>query len=99
MKIIAFLLLLVASKSSISQIQKSFPTIDTSRKYPINIKDDLNEIKSERSKVKSLIFPCVLIAYGFIALETQPIRKFDYSMESEIIEDHPHFHTPIDNFS
>jgi PAP2 superfamily len=99
MKIIAPLLLLLACQFSNAQVEKNFSTIDTSRKYSLSVKDDLNEIKSERSKVKSLIFPSVLVAYGFIALETKPIRKFDYSMESEIIEDHPTFHTPIDNFS
>jgi len=65
----------------------------------LSVNDDLREIKQERQKVKSLIFPAALIAYGFIALETKPLRKLDYSTEQEIMEDHPKFYCPIDNFS
>ena len=98
MKIFAFLFLLVAFHSAFAQLQDSL-LVGASENRSSYVNKDLNEIATERSKVNSLIFPSALIAYGFIAFETKPLRKFDYSMESEIIEDHPRFHTPIDNFS
>jgi hypothetical protein len=98
MKIPLIALLMIASQTSIAQ-RDSIALVKMHDSSFFKFNEGVKEIKSERLKVKSLIFPSALIAYGFIALETNPLRKLDYSTEEEIIEDHPHFHTPIDNFT
>jgi len=99
MKIVSLALLLVFCGSSLAQMKDTAVLNNNTARVPSTDNGDLKEIKEERLKVKSLIFPSALIAYGFIALGTEPLRKLDYSTEQEIIEDHPKFHCPIDNFS
>ena len=99
MKIIIAVSLVIAWQASVAQQRDSVSPVKIDSVSSLKINGDLKEIKDERLKVKSLIFPSALIAYGFIALETKPLRKLDYSTEQEIIEDHPRFHTPIDNFT
>jgi hypothetical protein len=62
------------------------------------IKISLVEMQKERARIRSLLIPSLMVAYGFIALETPALRAMDYSIKDEIREDHPHFHTKTDNY-
>lgn len=59
----------------------------------------LDEMQHERKQIKSLVFPSIMLAYGFVALESEELHEMDYSIKEEIHEDHPGIRTNIDNFS
>ncbi|CAN5760045.1 hypothetical protein BH10BAC3_BH10BAC3_22540 [soil metagenome] len=65
------------------------------RDYILN---DSSRIVQRNQRLKSLIIPAVLVTYGFVALETKPMRQWDYQIKNEIREDNPTFHTKIDNY-
>jgi membrane-associated phospholipid phosphatase len=48
--------------------------------------------------LSSVVIPAVGIGYGFLALHSGSSRKLDFSTRNEILEDHPFFHTHIDNY-
>lgn len=54
---------------------------------------------NEKSKRwRAVILPAGLITYGFISLNSDPLKDFDMNLKNEIREDNPNFHTPIDNY-
>ncbi|MBL0200313.1 MAG: phosphatase PAP2 family protein [Chitinophagaceae bacterium] len=55
-------------------------------------------IREENRRIKSLFIPAGLIAYGFIALENDGLKKLDNNTKLEIWEDHPAFITKLDNY-
>src|SRR2546421_11502160 len=59
---------------------------------------ELQTIGKERKKIRSLIIPVSLITYGFISLDEESLQSLDNSIKNDIREDHPFFHTNVDNF-
>lgn len=64
----------------------------------LSINEILSKMDDKRQVIKSLIIPAALIAYGFIAQSSEGLKDFDISIKNEIREDHPLFHTKIDNY-
>ena len=91
-------LLLVAFLSGISQQTDTAPQIDSASAKIAAIKSALTEMQLERTRIRSLIVPSLMITYGIVAPESEPLRSIDYSTKEEIREDHPHFHTNVDNY-
>lgn len=77
----------------------SVPLSDSTLIHRKEIKLGLDEIQQERKQIKSLVFPSIMLAYGFVALESEELHEMDYSIKEEIHEDHPGIRTNIDNFS
>lgn len=50
------------------------------------------------SQPKSYLIPAVFVAYGFSALSDNGLRRLNITTRNEIVEDHPNFKTPIDNY-
>ncbi len=63
----------------------------------LSINEILSKMDDKRQVIKSLIIPAALITYGFVAQSSQGLKEFDVSIKNEIREDHPLFHTKIDN--
>ena len=91
-------LLLVAFLSGNSQKRDTIPQIDSATIRIAAIKSALMEMQSEKTRIRSLIVPSLMITYGIVAVESEPLRSIDYSTKEEIREDHPHFHTNVDNY-
>lgn len=49
-------------------------------------------------RLRSVIVPASLIAYGFVAQRNEGLRHLDLSTKSELREDHPTFINHIDNY-
>jgi membrane-associated phospholipid phosphatase len=81
-----------------AQIKDSLPIRDSSIDTMKKVNLVLREVQQNRAKVKSLVFPSILIAYGFIALGSEELHEMDYSIKEEIHQDHPGIHTHIDNY-
>ena len=73
------------SDDSISMEGKSFTHI-------------LEKNSDRREGLHSTIVPVSFIAYGFISLNSKFLKAFDNHLKKEIREEHPNFHTPIDNY-
>jgi hypothetical protein len=58
----------------------------------------LEKINERRKTIRSLMISGSLITYGFIALENDNLIDLDYAIKNEIRENHPFFHTKIDNY-
>jgi membrane-associated phospholipid phosphatase len=58
----------------------------------------LKRIRTGNEKIRSLKIPCMLITYGFIALDNDNLIAFDNSIKNEIREDQPFFRTRIDDY-
>ncbi len=63
-----------------------------------SINDALVKLHERKQKIKFLIFPAVLITYGFAAQGSEELKEFDISIKNEIREDRPFFYTKIDNY-
>lgn len=70
-------------------------TLQTQQPKPFN---GFNIIKEKNKRIKSLFIPAGLIAYGFIAIENDGLKKLDNNTRLEIQEDHPAFVTKLDNY-
>jgi PAP2 superfamily len=70
-------------------------TIKKEKLKPFAAFDKINE---ENRRIKSLIIPAGLIAYGFIALENDGLKNLDNNTKLEIREDHPTFVSKLDNY-
>src|SRR5258706_10674407 len=57
-----------------------------------------NIVKEENHKIKSLIIPAGLIAYGFTALGNNGLKTLDKTTRYELREEHPAFITKLDNY-
>ena len=91
-------ILVVAFLSGISQQRDTIPQIDTASKKMVAIKSDLMGTRVKETRLRSLIVPSLMITYGIVGLESESLRTIDNSTKEEIREDHPHFHTRIDNY-
>jgi len=91
-------ILLVASLWGNSQQRDTSPKIDSASTNISALKSALMEMQLEKRRIRSLIVPSLMITYGIVALESEPLREIDYSTKEEIREDHPHFHTKVDNY-
>jgi len=58
----------------------------------------IEKFNERYTRIKSLIVPVGLIAYGFVALENDGLNKIDRNTKLEIIEDHTEPITKLDNF-
>jgi hypothetical protein len=56
------------------------------------------KMNNTKPGIKPLIIPGAFITYGFIALENDKLLALDNYIKNEIREDHPLFHTKIDNY-
>ncbi|MBS1495371.1 MAG: phosphatase PAP2 family protein [Bacteroidetes bacterium] len=52
----------------------------------------------KRASVKSFILPAVLITYGATTLGHNALHTLNVSTKNELVEDHPNFHTKVDNY-
>ena len=68
---------------------------DTLKKTPLAIQDS---VKASQVRPKSLILPGSLILYGALSFAVQPIRNFDYHIQSEVTKNNPNFSTKVDNY-
>ena len=48
--------------------------------------------------ISSLILPAAAIGYGVLSMHKNPAEKLNLSTRNEILEDHPGFHTTVDNY-
>jgi len=66
------------------------------------IKKDLltapDTVKHLHSKAWALIPPAILISYGVLSFEVNPIRRFDYYINGEIARSDPDFHTKAESY-
>ena len=99
MKLILFLCAFATSWSAATAQYTDTVIISSNEPCPFHIPNSTSQIQVDRPRVKTFIIPSVLIAYGFIALDSDPLETIDMSMKNEIREDHPHFHTTVDNYS
>ena len=67
-------------------------------KEKFNFFAPIEKINERYTRIKSLIVPVGLIAYGFVALENDGLNKIDRNTKLEIIEDHNKPITKLDNF-
>jgi hypothetical protein len=84
---------------SVNAQQKNAET-DTSYLF-LKKKPESSFIEKETSPkptIRSLAVPLTLITYGFVSLTSDPLQDLDISTKNEIREDHPLFHTKIDNY-
>jgi PAP2 superfamily len=58
----------------------------------------LRSIDHERSEIRSLTVPAILIGYGFVSLVDEGLQNVDISVKKEIREDNPRFHTTVDDY-
>jgi len=59
---------------------------------------DLKIIKEERKELRSLIVPATLITYGIVSLDNENLQSLDRSIQDEVRENNPLFHTNVDNY-
>ncbi len=64
----------------------------------IALSESLYKINETNKRIKSLILPTILIAYGFISLENDGLKTLDKNTKIEIEEDHTTPVTKIDNY-
>ena len=57
-----------------------------------------NKINKSNIKIKSLVLPVAAIAYGFISLENDGLKKLNTSTKAEITESHSGPVTKLDNY-
>lgn len=55
--------------------------------------------KKSDMELKHLIIPAALISFGFIGLESDGLKNLNIATKNEIRENHPFFHSNIDNYS
>ena len=94
------ILLLVGLKIVIVNAQEQYcEPVDTNRLQPgFSIRDAIQKFSNRNEKIRSLKIPALLIAYGFYALDNDNLIALDNSIKNEIREDHPFFHTRIDDY-
>ena len=98
-KVICLSLLIWANIARSQQKDSLLPTTDTGMcKSGACITVALKMTRTGNEKIRSLKIPCMLIAYGFIALNNDNLIAFDNSIKNEIREDHPFFRTKIDDY-
>lgn len=84
-----------------AQAQETDSSIYKSFNPPCNkikISTGFNKVKETNQQVISLILPSAAIAYGFISLQKNTLRKLNISTKSEITEDRNTPITKIDNY-
>ncbi|WP_240155141.1 phosphatase PAP2 family protein [Chitinophaga sp. Cy-1792] len=62
------------------------------------IKVAATNLPSFQTSLTGILVPAAMIGYGFIALNNHSLLNLNHSTKAEIIEDHPHFNTGVDNF-
>ena len=60
--------------------------------------DGFRTIRATKIKITSLILPAAAIAYGFVSLENDELKKLNSNTKLEITEDHPRPVTKLDNY-
>ncbi len=99
MKLIYFILALSSITAVKAQqtatVLQSDSLLQTQKPKPFT---GFDRIKEKSKKIKSLFIPAGLIAYGFIAIENDGLKKLDNNTKLEIQEDHPAFITKVDNY-
>ncbi|MEO5910135.1 MAG: phosphatase PAP2 family protein [Pelobium sp.] len=69
------------------------------REYTLKEAHDIANAKDFNLKSKTLKYlPILFIAYGFTAIESNPLKQVNYEFREEILENNPSFRTHIDNY-
>ena len=64
----------------------------------LNLSESLYKMNETNRRLKSLIMPATLIAYGFISLGSDGLQNLDNTTKIEIREHHPNPVTKLDNY-
>lgn len=89
-----FLCLIFAGQNSLNaQVKDSVRTDST--EHILEVPDTVKHLES---KFTSFIPPAVFVGYGLLSLWVKPIRDVDYHVYNDMRDDHPNFHTKIDNY-
>ncbi len=51
-----------------------------------------------RPTLCGLLVPGAMLTYGLLALDNHTLRDLNYSTRKELMEEHPHFSTTVDNY-
>ena len=81
-----------------AQVTDSISPNQNLTKPVFSLNQSLQEIKEKERELKSLIVPVGLIAYGFVALESDRLQNLDNNIKEEIWTEHPHQLIKIDNY-
>src|SRR5882757_6858196 len=90
--------LLMAITFFYANAQNNDSTLNTSVQPPLN-RSNVPGVKTGKyQKIKPLIIPVTLVAYGFISLHNHSLQNLDHSTKIEIKEHNPTFKTTADNY-
>src|SRR5712672_2458070 len=95
-----FIILLLAGVEQLHSQQKD-STIYPSESSRINNQANfpaIQETKSLKRSVRTLVVPLALITYGAIAQSSEDLREFDLNVKTEVRKKDPDFHTVFDNY-
>lgn len=56
------------------------------------------KIRDYRPTTAGLVVPGLMLGYGFYALKNPTLQALNHTTRAELQEDHPRFHTSIDNY-
>ena len=90
--------LLFISFKSFAQDADAFDTNHVISIAPKNHQEVAYHLQQFSRTTKSLIIPIAFTTYGFMAIESHPLRQINSEFREEILEHHPQFGTKIDNY-
>ncbi|HVI48560.1 MAG TPA: phosphatase PAP2 family protein [Chitinophaga sp.] len=86
---------LAAPLCAVAQITNHTDSIPTDSSFHISIGQQQPVF---RTTTAGIIVPALMLGYGFAALKAHPLKELNRSTKNELVEDHPTFHTHIDNY-
>ena len=98
-KLYIIFLLLIANNIQAQKIDSIPVNLGISSSKPeFYLNNKLTEINDSRKKLKALIIPGAMIAYGVISLESDALQELDYKFKEEIWTENQHNTIKIDNY-
>jgi PAP2 superfamily protein len=94
----ALVLLLLLSQFINAQSENNLKSKNDTLITNNEIMQTLHDIDHEKSEIKSLTVPAILIGYGFVSLVDEGLQNVDISLKHEIREDNARFHTNVDDY-
>jgi hypothetical protein len=92
LKKLIIILLCVATLGANAQI------IDTVRKDSAKINALPDTVRHLKSNAISYVPPAIFVTYGVLSFAIKPIRNLDYSVNDDLIKDHPNFNSHPENY-